>query len=349
MDLKKLLICNNGHIGDAIIATSLLPFFKQKYPHLHIGFLASSEGSVVVDDHIHVDQVYCFNHPLNIRKAWSKKRRKKESSKSWLKALENIKKENYDVAIDLYTLHKSNASSLLYRARIPLRMGYGLYGSHYNLNYLLRVPPSTVHLVDRYKELLEEIGFKNEDKKCVTPILDYKNPINYIDPSLKSGAYIVVHSGSGDLTRFYSLSSWKRLFKRLKMLSMPIVFVGKGSRESLYIEQLISVADNGLNLCDQLNFKELVDLVSKAHLFLGVESMVGHIAAAFNIKSVNLYGGRYNIDMWRPYSKNSSVIRPETQYFKDSLFAPHYSAINLIDEEKIIKILLEKHYESTLS
>ena len=59
---KRILLVNGAHIGDVVIATSLLPVLKRAFPNAEIGFLTGTWSHAVVHDHPDVSHTHCVDH-----------------------------------------------------------------------------------------------------------------------------------------------------------------------------------------------------------------------------------------------------------------------------------------------
>lgn len=300
----KILLCNGAHIGDLILATSVLVALKSAVPNAQIGFLAGSWASCVIEDHTLIDFVHIFDHPQLNRLNRSKKR----GGQTWLSALQEIQEIRYDVAIDLYSLYPSNAKSLLLKSQIPQRIGYIAYDHPYYFNYLINPPDPKWHSVERYQELLKECKIE-----CgpISPVLSYKSEI--AKSSLPAN-YILIHMGAGKSACEWNDRYWIQLSKCLEQ-EYPLVFVGSGIKENKRIKQVTKNLSNFIDLSNCLKWKELIPIVSGSLLVVGLESMLGHMAAALNKPAVVIYGGNYLIEPWRPYHPDCHVIGPAKQYF----------------------------------
>lgn len=307
----KILLANSGRIGDLILSTAVLPVLKKALPDCQIGFLASSQTKELVENHIHVDWVHIYDHPRVNPKLRSQNQKKREAKRSWKKAFFDIKKLNYDHGIDLFTYSREHTGPLFYLADIPRRTAYWRCSLPFFFNEILFCGHSRFHLVDYYGEMLRQMGIETSHLIHLKPTLEYKTPIvnpiadRFVDP------FILIHMGSHDSDREWELSSWKTLLSRVEKMGYSLLFVGKGVRERKKIEEVMQTLKRGTNLCDALSLRELMEVVKRARLVLGVDSMAGHLTAAFNVPGLFIYAGYSDPIQWRPYSKSCEIMLPE--------------------------------------
>lgn len=339
---KRILLSNIAHVGDVILGTSMLPVLKSAFKGIEIGFLVGENGARVLKDHKLVDYIHIFNHPRLIRKEISNKEKRKEGSKTYQEAIIEIKALEYDIAIDQYSIFAPCSKSLLFNAEIPCRIGWSSYQNPYYFNHLINYPDPSWHIVKRYEEALKHCQIEEKHLKLLKPSLVYKD-ISFNDSLLdgyKNKKFIVVHMGTGDIKREWIDQEWVILCKKLQEYGCPLVFTGSGGREKKRINYVRSHLKKSLDLCDQICIKNLLELVRRSQLVIGLESMIVHLASAIDIPVVAVYGGHFRIERWRPFHENSYLLTPPKQYFNEFSTAP-MSAINLIRADEVLTKVLE--------
>ena len=314
---RKILISNCAHIGDVILSTSVLPVLKCINKDIEIGFLVSNNGSTAIKDHTLIDHIHIFNHPMHNRNHISKKPKQKEGAKSFLRALEEINKVNYDSAIDLYSFFPHSSKMLLFHSNIPLRIGWAIHQNPYYFNHLIPIPSLSIHIVERYRELLKFCGIDDYSLQHLKPTLTYHRLAQNVSlpQSFLDEGFVAVHMGTGDMKREWSNSNWIALCKKLEEKGYNLLFVGNGQREQNRVKLVSQHLKTSVDLSGKIGFKELLEVIKKSRLIVGLESMIVHAASAFNLPIVAIYGGYYKISRWRPYHENSFVVMPPKQYF----------------------------------
>ena len=104
----KILIIQQKMIGDVLTSTILFDVIKKKYPDAELHFLLNTHTFTVVENHPHIDNLIFFSP--------------KEEQNYWelLKFLWRIKKQKYDVVIDIYGKLSSNLISMFSGAKTKI-------------------------------------------------------------------------------------------------------------------------------------------------------------------------------------------------------------------------------------
>ncbi len=194
--IKRILLCNGAHLGDLVLASAVLPVLKSAFPKAEIGFLLGSWGLPVFENHIYIDHLHIFDHPLLNRSSSSTQNKKKQGDRTWHQALQEIKDKNYDVALDLYYFYKPNSGALIAKAEIPERIGFWAMPAHYHLTTRLFWDHRTLHMVENHGKFLEKWGIPEKHLSHLNLCLKYreenKNPLV---ESLSPKSYLVIHVG----------------------------------------------------------------------------------------------------------------------------------------------------------
>ena len=82
-----------------------------------------------------------------------------------------------------------------------------------------------------------------------------------------------------------------------------------------------------------LNLRELAAAIDGAKLFIGVDSVPMHMAAALDKPQVALFGPSH-LARWRPYSERATVI-----WAGDFGPLPHPDSINTDDETRLLEAI----------
>lgn len=301
----KILISNSGHLGDIIISTALIPILKDVYPNCKIGFLIGSWAHCVLEGHPDVSWIHHNDVRRLNRAKISEFKKILIHLKSWWHSLHEIRKMDYDIALEL-SPYFTNSIILLKQAKIPTIIGYDSGGYGPLLTKRLKWQMRDQHTAEYHYDLT-----------CQLPgVADYHKPLHYYLYSncqqstgyKTSGKYIVVHPGAGERSKEWDSLKWRHLVQKLVVSGYSVMLTGHGEREYTINEKISLGIKNCQNLCNKLNWKEFVSLVAGARLYIGVDSAGGHVAASFDTPSITLMTGMNNIQHWRPLGKCASVI-----------------------------------------
>lgn len=307
---KKILICNLAHLGDAVLSTTVLEPLKNAYPNCKIGFLGSSWSLPVLKKHPSIDHIHILDHwkhnraPISMLKKWIRHRRTR------FLALREVKQNNYDLAIDLYYF-AFNAIPFLKKANIPLRVGYTSGGFGFYLTHALDWKKKSQHVTQYYADLLHLCGISS----C-TMRINLPDPPSHEIQKLKQKyllplRYCIFHMGSGSKERLWQDEKWQQLLDHFLQdyEDMTFVFTGQGEDEGIRIQKVIQKRPRCIDLSNRLSWQEFLALISQTSLLVGLESLAGHIAAAYNRRSLLIYSGMTDTCEWRPLSVLSVIVK----------------------------------------
>lgn len=309
---KKILLCCQAHIGDAIIATSVLPVIKAAFPDAQIGFLTHPSSIEVFTDNPRVTWVHTFSH-------WKLNRQNLSFWKKFLlyfqsrgRALNEIKAIGYDLAVDLYP-YFPNSIPLLSSANIPLRLGWTSAGLGGLLSHALDWENGPAHVVDWHKRLLGQLI------PCQPHLVLAKTEL-YTSDDIRAewqkiasnfnilNGYITFHIGVGDIHRRWPTEHWKELAKLCVNAGLSIVLLGHGDEEIAICHEIAAVSPNTYDLSGKLSWRLMTEAIGQSQLLVGLESASGHIAAARNVRAINIYSGTTRTSVWKPFHSEARAL-----------------------------------------
>jgi ADP-heptose:LPS heptosyltransferase len=309
---KKILVCCQAHIGDALMATSVLPVLTAAFPNAKIGFLIHPGSIDVFTDNPKVTWVHTFNH-------WKLNRQKQPFWKKFLsyaqsrsQALKEIKVIEYDLAIDLYP-YFPNSIALLFSAHVPYRIGWTSAGLGGLLTHALDWEFSSGHVVDRHKRLLATLKGCDSKLPLAKPEIHTSEEIKqqWTEIAKKFSIpdnFLAFHIGAGGIHRRWPTTNWIQLASLCVNAGESIVLLGHGDEEQAICREIADTTKNVHDLSGMLNWRLMTETIGRSKLLVGLESASGHIAAASDKPSVSIYSGTAQASMWRPYHPSAKVI-----------------------------------------
>jgi heptosyltransferase-2 len=310
---RRVLLSINGHLGDAVIATAAIRALRASLPNVELGVVLPSWSRVVVEGDPRVAHVHVVDHWHTSRQSAGPLAKWRRYRATRRRALREIRAVGYDVAVDLYE-YFPNAAVLLWRAGIPVRIGFSSAG--FSASYTHAVPwgDAQGHTVDRQAAL---IGLVMPAPTPVAPRYDLPDTpgeaARRVDAllereGLRPDSYIVVHMGAGSPTKEWPLAHWMTIAAQLVQDGERLVFTGQGPAERDAIHIVTRGLPGCVDLCDRLDWQDYVQVVRRARQVLAVDTVAGHVAAAVGTPSVTLWSGISSAAHWRPLSERSMVI-----------------------------------------
>jgi lipopolysaccharide heptosyltransferase II len=302
---RRVLLAVGGHLGDAVIATSAIALLRRALPAAEIGVVLGSWARVAVEGHSELRWIHTVDH-------WKINRSGASLAKRWLhdrrtrrQALREIRAVGYDAAVDL-DIYYPNMAGLLWRAGIPVRIGYtsGGYGPLYTDP--VDWSDGELHTTEQQALLLRRLAPALGD----TAALSYHVPEvpfaarHRAESALRAagvaaGDYLVVHMGSGSPLREWPREKWRDLAERLTADGHCLVFTGSGDPQRQAADDVIRGLRQCTNLCEHLGWHEFIHVVKCAKVVVCVETVASHVASAVGTPCVALWTGITRLSHWR--------------------------------------------------
>lgn len=311
---RRILLINCVHIGDLVIATSVIPILRAAFPKAEIGFATASWAQMAIQNHPDIQYIHCIDHWRNNRGSQSFTNKKRQYRETLRKARAEIENLRYDVAISLFS-YFPDFLDVAWWARIPVRIGFSRSIFAGLATDLVDEPDSSFTTQGaRLAETLRVLPIDESLFALRRPTLPPSSLTAMAEAadllgvsSLDQVRYRIVHMGTGSVRRELPLGFWREFAEKLSR-EHQLVFTGRGAREHAKIEEVIRGLPNCLNACNRLSWDGFVAVVRQAEILYGVESMAGHLAAAVGTRCVVVYGGTAGVARWRPEGGSSLVI-----------------------------------------
>ena len=154
------------------------------------------------------------------------------------------------------------------------------------------------HVITEKLRLLE-VFYKNVQDlfskpiSVVPPVGEALTPV--IASQLRS-PYVVVHPGPLTAYKRWPLAYWQTLVTWLTQQGWQVVLSASPAKQDLQLNQdIVSLLDeatrqNVVNAAGKLSIPQARSLIQGAHLYIGVDTSITHLAAACNIPTVALFG-----------------------------------------------------------
>ncbi len=301
--IERLLVRALNWIGDAVMSTPALAAVRATFPKAKITLLANPMVAQLLDGHPAVDRIIIFD-------------RKKEHHgfSGKIRLARKLKQERFELAV---ILPNSFDSALVpWLARIPERIGKASDGRSLLLTrtYQESVKPGAVHEVRYYLDLLAHFGIHGNILK---PFLSTS-----AEEDLAAGEFLYNHGIKSDETilginagaSFGSAKRWypERFGEVGNRLAddwdARIILFGVTEEVSIVteIEQLLQ--GRSLNLAGKTTVRQLMALIKRCNFFITNDSGPMHIAAAFGVPLVAIFGPTDHTGT-APCSDNAIIVR----------------------------------------
>ena len=301
-----ILIRSVNWIGDAVMTTPAIGAVRERFPHAEITLLANPLVSQLFSPHEWVDRVITFDRKGSHKGIGGR-----------LKLAAELRKQRFDAVI---ILPNSFDSALVpWLAGIPVRLGKRSDGRGLLLTGRYSPDESAIgHEVDYYLDLVRHFGFTGQ---ATTPHLDTTAAEDRIATAL------LANHGIGEQTfvlginpgaTFGSAKRWyperfAEVARRLAAEWQARIVIFGGSGETAIAASIEEhLFGDCLNLAGKTTVRDLMALIKRCNFFITNDSGPMHIAAAFGVPLVAIFGPTDHTGT-APYTDRAMVVRKDVE------------------------------------
>lgn len=301
--VKSVLLVNPAHMGDVVISTAAIRRLKEANPDITIGFVVGSWAKLALDGHPGIDKLYVVDHWRLNRSNASRLAKLWRYWITWRQSRTAIKRDNYDLGI-LLNSFSPNLASLLWAAKVPVRIGYVSVGGAPLLNVVLPKPAFTQAEQLIQLNLLNACGFHGRSESWIN--VPDENVEVLARWNIKN-PFVVLHPGTGNAAKAWLPESWVELSQYFCAQGFYVVLTGQGAAEKRLADD-VARHSYAQNLVDQLPWQAWLVLLEKASLVVGVDSVVGHVCAGMGKPFVGIYSGIGVLARWAPTGDRVRIL-----------------------------------------
>ena len=222
-----------------------------------------------------------------------------------------IKKSGIDI---LLVPHRSFRSALIaWLSDVPVRIGFT--SSEGWFFYTKTVPFSwMIHDAERNLSLLQGIAkekFGGEKlSMSYTPSAEENVERLLKDFNLEGKKLVGIHAGSAWPTKCWPMDYYVKLISKLQTeLGVQAVLIGGGKKDADLGEKICQLAQgHAANLCGKTSLADLMALMKHLSLFITNDSGPMHIATAFDVPTLAIFGPTTRELGFFPYGKGHRVL-----------------------------------------
>ncbi len=269
----KIVVWQTAFLGDLILTTPLLATLKNIYPEAKLSVIAKPFGKDVLKHNPNVDEIIVFD-------------KRKDSTFSLIRKL---KEKKFDLAVSPHRSHRAAYS--LFLSRIPERIGFDKAGFSFLYTKKAKHTFDGVHEIDRNFRLLELLpDFSPEKVYRFSQLFLTEEEENFIKTvGLTSKNYIAVAPGSKWETKRWTREGFAEVIDRLSK-DTQVVLIG-GAEDKGFTEEILSLTKTTpINLVGKTSLRESFSVIRHAKALISNDSAPVHMAVAFNVPVVDIYG-----------------------------------------------------------
>jgi len=296
----RALVVKLRHHGDVLLAAPVLSVLKAHSPSIEVDALVYDDTAPMLAGHPALARLHTVGRRWRSLGALARLRHEKA-------LFGELRERRYDLLVQLDNQARGAwlARTLGARFRVgPIDRGRGgwWHGSFSHLYPLIR----NRHHVEVNLDALRRIGVlpgTGERKVVFVPGQAAEERVR----ELGVEPFVHMHPASRWRFKCWPAERNAALADRLAAEGHRIVFTAAPD-ETPFIDEIVErMTSQAVNLAGQLSLKELGALTARAKLFIGVDSMPMHLAAAMGVPTVALFGPSSEV-VWGPWNVEQRVV-----------------------------------------
>lgn len=293
----RILIVNPFGIGDVLFSTPLISNLKVAYPESYIGYICNIRAKDALYNNPQINEIFVFEKD-EYRKLW--RQTKLGSIKKFIFFLLQIKKEKFDLAIDLSLGHQY--SFFLWLVGVKKRIGYNYRNRGRFLTHKIAISGyDNRPIADYYLDLLKFLGIQPKRVNLTMNVSErerYWAEEFYRKNGLKENDLVIgiIPAGGASWGRDFSYRHWPwenyaKLADRLIVeLSAKIIIFGHFSEMNICGQVESAILGNIINACGKTSLKQFAALLAKCRLVVCNDGGPLHVAVSQEVATVSIFG-----------------------------------------------------------
>ena len=288
----RILIVKISALGDVVHSLPVLAYIKKLHPEAEIDWLVEEGLAPLLEGHPLLHRVHRLGFKRWRRQGFIVLLR------GLLEMARTLRRQPYDVVLDLQGNCKSGLFTLLSKARLRYGFARHVVREWPNLlatNRKVVLGEADHHISDRSLAVAREAFPGGGKAPLAGPLHVDEGAAAQVDRQLHQAGFdgqslLVLQYGTTWRTKLWSLDYWRELVRRLTLENgfRPVLIWGND--EERQAAELIAAASNGRAVIwPRASLQELVALLQRADLVVGGDTGPIHIAAALQRPTVSIF------------------------------------------------------------
>jgi heptosyltransferase-3 len=299
--VQRVLVTKLRHHGDVLLASPVLNVLRRHFPNAEIDALVYRDTRDMLEGHPALSRLHLAEKGGGLAADW--------------RLLKGLKDRRPDLLIHLTTASRGAWLARLLKPGVSVapKHGGGFYRGSFTHLYS-EVAGNRRHTVENNLDALRSLGiWPDEQDKHLTlapgGAAEASAEQHLSRLGLTPGGYLLLHPTSRWLFKCWPEDRVVELARRLQERGHALLFTsGPDPRETAMVARIqAGLSRPTASLAGKLSLKELAALISRARLFIGVDSAPMHMAAAVGAPVAVLFGPSGEID-WGPWRVPCRVV-----------------------------------------
>lgn len=293
-EISKILILKFFGIGDVILSLPVLRNLREFFPTAEINFLTTLNCRDILYGNPYINRVLTFN---------------KESDKSFC-LLKNIKKQKYDLIIDLFC--NPRTAFITFYSRAKYRVGYDFPKRKYAYNIKVPVKDklATHHNLEINLLALESIGVPIKYKEFLItleePHLSFADEF-FLQNNITFPVIGIIISGGWESKKYKVKDHIELISLIRKRYNVRFILIWGTKNELEECQEIYKQHKDYCYIIPQGNLKYTAAIIKKCSFVIANDSGLLHLSAAVGVPVLGIYGPTSPLQQG-PYGNIHTVI-----------------------------------------
>jgi heptosyltransferase-2 len=304
--VKRILVCDCGLLGDAVLLAPFLRGLRNRYPDSHIALLGRAvSGGFLLDQNL-IDERLPVELPWDQRLSLWK--RHNPFSLLWTKFFREVwtlRERRFDLAVATGWGSDLRENFVIWLSGARRRVGYGYAGGSFFLTDVVTADLTRPHVLDRNLHLLEHIGMRverggeslavNADaERTVADLLAQHGVAN-------EDLVVGIHPGAGSAIREWGDDRFAEVGRlAVERFNARILWFTDPAKP-----KPVPANVDAIRLA--LPLVQMMAVLSRCQLFICNDSGPMHVAAALKVPVVAVFGPQ-RPEWFGPYGEGHRVV-----------------------------------------
>jgi heptosyltransferase-3 len=299
----KLLIISSNLIGDTILSTGVIEYFKKSYPLAKFTFIIGPSAAQIYINFPNLDKIISIQ--------------KKKYNIHWLEIYQKCKNTKWDIIIDF------RSSILSYFLKTKKKY---IFKKNNKLNHIIQLN----NFFKLEKTNLFIYTNKNEEKKVLDRLQD-------------NTRYVIIFPGGNWSPKIWPSEKYNKLLNIIyyRYSNIKFVIVGSIKEKDKYLSSVIKNLPNDIFI-DMMgeSLTHTSAFMKKSNLFIGNDSGLMHLSVASNLNTIALFGPTNDI-IYGHSNDNCFIVRTKESYefFSKKGINEKISYMLSIEPEQILELI----------
>lgn len=316
----KILLVQQKMIGDVLVSSLLCEHIKEHISNSEVHYVIEEHTTAVVGENPFIDKIVLF------RKEY------KTSKSKFYGFLKSIRKENYDVVIDVYGKLESNLIAHFSKAKI--KIAYPKWRSKFLYTHHIPIkswqPESTFTTIDDRLALLSPIISENLDSQKKPKIYLTEDEITSAkkflnDQGIDSEKPLIMLGvlGSGD-SKTYPLNYMAKIIDSIAMNTDAVLlfnYIPSQEEDAKRVYELCKEATRKRIAFETFapDLREFLALLKCCDCYIGNEGGSTNMAKALNVPTFSIFSPWIDKLGWNTFESKKNISVHITDYFPDEM------------------------------